>query len=154
MPLLNLHHVAIRAPDLEATKRFYTEVLGLTDDPRRPLIPGLPGNWLNVDTTQIHTFAGKTALDQDGKRHFGSMSIEHIAFQARDFDAMGRQLDAHGIAWRALAQPAANIWQIFFHDPNGILCELNFDCSKEPAGAVGPDGSNLYVPGQFEPQRS
>lgn len=153
MPVMNLHHVAIRAPDLDATRRFYTEVLGLSDDPRRPVIPGLPGNWLNIDTTQIHTFAGKTALDAEGKPYFGSMSIEHIAFQACDFDAMRRQLDAHGVEWRALAQPAANIWQMFFHDPNGVLCELNFDCSKEPPGAVGPDGTHLYVPGQFEPRR-
>ena len=153
MPILNLHHVAIRAPDLQDTRRFYTEVLGLTDDPRRPNIPGLPGNWLNIATTQIHTFAGKTALDRDGKRYFGSMSIEHIAFQAREFDAMKRQLDAHGIEWRQLAQPSANIWQLFFHDPNGVLCELNFDCTKEPPGSKGPDGSNEYIPGEFAPRR-
>jgi catechol 2,3-dioxygenase-like lactoylglutathione lyase family enzyme len=153
MPLLNLHHIAIRAPDLEGSKRFYTEVLGLTDDPRRPNVPGVPGNWLNIVTTQIHTFAGHTAVQRDGKRYFGIESIDHVAFQARDFDGMKRRLDEHGIEWRQLDQPSANIWQLFFHDPNGVLFELNFDSTKEPQGARGPDETNKYIPGDFVPRR-
>ena len=35
------------------------------------------------------------------------------------------------------------------HDPNGVLIELNFTVADEPKGAVGPDDSRTYIPGEF-----
>jgi catechol 2,3-dioxygenase-like lactoylglutathione lyase family enzyme len=152
MPLVDLHHVTIKTQDLEATNRFYTEVLGMTFADRPPF--GFPGTWFNIGNTQIHILAGKAGLDADGRSPHGSAAVDHIALFARDFATMKRSIVDHGLDWRQLSIPTANLWQIFVHDPNGVLIELNFDIAAEPADAAGPDGSNEYVAGQFFSGRS
>lgn len=147
MPLLDLHHFNVKARDLQATGAFYLEVLGMTVAQRPDF--DFPGAWFNAGTTQVHIMAGKAAFDHNGAVPHGSAAVDHVAFQARDFDAMKRNLIAHRLEWRQLAIPAANLWQLFVHDPNGVLIELNFDVAKEPTGAIGPNGTNEYVPGQF-----
>ncbi len=44
MPAMSLNHYTILARDLEATKDFYTDVVGLSVGDRPPL--GFPGYWL------------------------------------------------------------------------------------------------------------
>ena len=44
MPAMSLNHYTILARDLEATKNFYTDVVGLSVGDRPPL--GFPGYWL------------------------------------------------------------------------------------------------------------
>ena len=44
MPAMSLNHYTILARDLEATKNFYTDVVGLTVGDRPPL--AFPGYWL------------------------------------------------------------------------------------------------------------
>lgn len=149
MPLVDLHHFNVKSRNLDATKVFYLDVLGMTLANRPDF--DFPGAWFNAGATQVHVMAGKAAFDHDGSRPYGSAAVDHIAFQAHDFDAMKNTLIERGLDWRQLAIPPANLWQLFVHDPDGLLIELNFDVAKEPVGAKGPDGSNLYVPGRFFP---
>ena len=55
---LRIDYVEFPAIDIAATKRFYSEVLGLPVDTGRPNIPGIPGFWMDVGdethTAQIH----------------------------------------------------------------------------------------------------
>ena len=44
MPAMSLNHYTINARDLEATKKFYTDVVGLAVGDRPPL--DFPGYWL------------------------------------------------------------------------------------------------------------
>ena len=44
MPAMSLNHYTIKARDLEATKKFYTDVVGLAVGDRPPL--DFPGYWL------------------------------------------------------------------------------------------------------------
>jgi catechol 2,3-dioxygenase-like lactoylglutathione lyase family enzyme len=44
MPAMSLNHYTIQARDLEATKNFYTDIVGLTVGDRPPLT--FPGYWL------------------------------------------------------------------------------------------------------------
>src|SRR3989442_12096185 len=57
--VLELHHHGIRVGPSEAEVRkahdFYSNVLGLSRDPGRPVIPTIDGHWMDVGgTAQIH----------------------------------------------------------------------------------------------------
>ena len=53
MPAQSLNHYTIRVRDLEATKNFYTDVVGLTVGDRPPL--NFPGYWLYCgDVPTVH----------------------------------------------------------------------------------------------------
>ena len=147
MPLLDIHHVAIKTQDLEATNRFYADVLGMTVADRPEF--DFPGSWFNIGGTMVHIMAGFAGLDTDGKAPHGGASVDHIAVAARDFDSYQRKFNEHDLEWRQFAIPPVGLWQLFVHDPNGVLIELNFEIAKEPDGAAGPDGTHQYIPGQF-----
>ena len=53
MPLQNLNHILVLARDLEATRDFYVNVLGLRVGPRPPF--KFPGHWLYLgDKAVVH----------------------------------------------------------------------------------------------------
>lgn len=147
MQLVDIQHVAIKTQDLEATNAFYTEVLGMTLAHRPEF--DFPGSWLNIGSTMFHVMAGYAGLDKDGKSPNGGASVDHIALEASGFDSFKQNFETRGIDWRQFDIPDAGLWQLFLHDPNGILIELNFTTAKEPDGSAGPDGTNRYIPGQF-----
>lgn len=147
MPLIDIHHVAVKTQDLEATDRFYTEVLGMSFAERPEF--DFPGSWYNIGGTMIHVLAGFAGLDTSGEVPHGGAAVDHIAIAARDFDDFKRRFNDNDVEWRQFAIPPAGLWQLFAHDPNGVLIELNFAIDKEPEGAVGPDDTNQYVPGEF-----
>ncbi len=147
MPVTDIIHVNIKTLDLDATDRFYTEVLGMTFANRPPL--GVPGSWYDFKGTQVHVLAGDAALDADGGYTSGGGAVDHIAVAAQDYDAMKEIVRAHGCDFRENDLPNAGLWQLFVKDPNGVTYELNFVISEEPDGAAGPDPANRYVPGKF-----
>ena len=147
MPALDLHHLAIKTADVDATVAFWNDVVG-SHTVERPDFP-FPGAWLQFGTTMIHLYGGEAATNRDGGHDRGSAAIDHVALSATGFDDMRSQLDERGLDWRQMDIPAFDIWQLFVHDPNGVLVELNFDATREPAGSAGPDGSNLYEAGRF-----
>lgn len=147
MELVDIQHVAIKTQDLEATNRFYAEVLGMSMAHRPEF--DFPGSWLNIGQTMIHVMAGYAGLDTEGKSPRGSASVDHIALEAHDFDGFKIKFNEHDVEWRQFDIPDAGLWQLFVHDPNGILIELNFTVVREPEDVAGPDGTNKYIPGQF-----
>ena len=62
---------------------------------------------------------------------------------------MRKTIEERNLNWRQFDIPSFNLWQLFVHDPNGVLVELNFDTTQEPDGSKGPDDSNRYDPGNF-----
>ena len=58
MPVSGMNHFTVVTKDLDATKAFYMELLGLTEGFRPDL--GFPGAWLYVDNQAIlHIVAGR-----------------------------------------------------------------------------------------------
>ncbi len=147
MQLHDIHHVAIKTRDLEATNNFYEHVLGM-EKVFRPEFD-FPGSWFNIGETMVHIMAGYAGLDVNGKSPHGGASVDHIALAANGFDSFKENFESHGIEWRQFSIPEVGLWQLFAHDPNGVLVELNFTVAKEPDGSVGPDQSKNYVAGQF-----
>ena len=95
----------------------------------------------------IHLYGGWAAKDDAGVVATGGAAIDHVALVARDFDAMKAEIVGRDLDWRQNDLPGAGLWQLFVHDPNGVLIELNFTIADEPDGAAGPDGTNVYAPG-------
>ena len=124
MSLSNLNHVTIRSADLEATRDFYRDALGLVEGPRPPL--GFPGYWLYCGE-----FAVIHLVPPDNNGGGGGMStdtgnFDHVAFTASDYDGMCRRLAGLGIKFREQKVAATSIRQLFFQDPNNVSIELNF----------------------------
>lgn len=145
MPLTDLHHVAVRTLDVEATRKFYCDVLGMKEAFRPDL--GFPGHWLLMGNTMIHTLGGEMAKDTNGKWVPGGGAVDHIALGARNYDEMRETFRTHGIEWRENAIPEAHIWQLFVKDPSGVFVELNFDARQEPKGSKGYDPAMALDPG-------
>ena len=98
MPLSKISHYSIRTLDLEATRKFYTELLGFTVGPRPPF--NFPGLWLyngshdSYDNAIVHIIGIDPNNPEGLKEYLGDRSIEdlkngtgtfdHIAFAGTD----------------------------------------------------------------------
>jgi len=140
MLLGQLFHTAIRTADLNATTRFYTEVLGMILADRPPL--DFPGAWIKPPTPGgdaiFHIYAGDAAKEADGKILSGSGAVDHISVQAQGYSQFRERFQKFNLQWRENLVPATPLWQLFIHDPNGILLELTFHqaAEYEPTPAI------------------
>ena len=141
MPLIDIHHVAVKCADVEASEHFYTRVLGMHKVDRPDF--DFPGAWLQMGGTMFHLMGGYAAEDANGEFPPGSASVDHIALHAQDFDAMKQCMIDNGLDWKENDLPDFGIWQLFVRDPSEIVIEMNFKVASEPAGAVGPENKTL-----------
>lgn len=131
MPLNALNHFTVRPVDLEASKAFYCDLLGLPVGYRPPL--GFPGYWLYCgDTPTVHLI-GPRERDA-GPRAGGATGLfDHIAFACTGLAAMKANLAARGIGFEERVIPRDRQTQLFLRDPDGIAVELNYP-PEETAG--------------------
>ena len=85
MPAVDLHHLAIKTDDVDATVEFWNNVIGSHSVDRPDF--GFPGAWLQFGETIIHLYGGESALNKGGGHDRGSAAIDHVALSARGFDA-------------------------------------------------------------------
>jgi catechol 2,3-dioxygenase-like lactoylglutathione lyase family enzyme len=131
MPLTKMEHYLVLTEDIEATREFYCQALGMRVGPR----PGLqfPGYWLYVgDTPCIHIAEWQTytAHSQEqgipvSRRAQGTGAFDHIAFNAENFEEVLARLSASGIRPGQNVVPGAGLRQLFITDPNGVKIEIN-----------------------------
>lgn len=149
MIITGLFHVAIKTNDLDATVKFYTDVMGLKLAPRPDF--GFPGAWIGVPTPVgeaiVHLYAGGPAMGPDGKAALGTGAIDHISITAIGWDDCIAKLRSHGYDWREALVPNTTLWQIFVYDPNGVLLELTFDSRAENRAAPDIPPERLYRAG-------
>jgi catechol 2,3-dioxygenase-like lactoylglutathione lyase family enzyme len=124
MGLNALNHFTIRTADLERTRDFYADVLGLPVGARPPL--GFPGYWLYCgDIPTVHLIGLREG--EDAARVAGPTGLfDHIAFSCTGLAEMKARLDAKGITFAERIIPRDRQTQLFLHDPDGIAVELNF----------------------------
>ena len=130
MPLRNLNHFLVLAEDLDATRDFYVDVLGLAMGERPPF--EFPGYWLYLGDRAVVHLASKDPEGRgrsDGKS--GTGAIDHIAFEASGLADMTARLDALGIPVRQRIVPGVGLRQLFIRDPNGVTVELTYPASEE-----------------------
>jgi catechol 2,3-dioxygenase-like lactoylglutathione lyase family enzyme len=130
MPLGGLQHFTIEPSDLERTKEFYCDVLGLENGDRPPL--GFPGYWLYSDgTPTVHLMGTRTPREGivvrgTEKKYEDTGRLDHIAFAGSDVDAFRARLKAKNVQFREQIVPRTGDTQIFLYDPDGDGVELNF----------------------------
>ena len=131
MAIQGMNHFTVLASDLDATLRFYCDLLGLRSGPRPPF--DFPGAWLYCgDTAVLHVIAGRPLPQPPGG------VIDHIAFSAQDLAGTVGRLARHQIRYTLRQLPGDGTWQLFFNDPDGAKVELDFDAAEpapEPASA-------------------
>ena len=147
MPLTKIAHYSIRSLDLEATRRFYTEVMGLTVGPRPPF--KFPGHWLynggheTYDNAVVHII-GIDPNDPQGLKDYlgdrdldslknGTGTFDHIAFAATDVGGMLAHLKKISVPFRERTVPDLNLHQVFLDDPSGVVIELNYPANEKAA---------------------
>lgn len=137
MPALRLEHYNIRTLKVDATVQFYTQVLGLRTGYRPSTRPGA---WLydKTDVPVVHVSGvdpSDTKAMQELEAHLGkrdidslvgSGAIDHVAFEADDYDGFCAHLQSCAVPYNAREVPQLAMRQLFVTDPNGITVELNF----------------------------
>ena len=127
--VLELHHhgIRVRPEKADEVKAFYEGVLGLSADPGRPNIPGIPGYWMDCgNDTQIHI------MGCEGMSRYAQGSPEkdptrlHVALAIPDIQEAKSELDRMGVKyWTIKSVVGPELEQIFMDDPNGNLVELH-----------------------------
>jgi catechol 2,3-dioxygenase-like lactoylglutathione lyase family enzyme len=131
MPITHMQHYMVLAKDLEKTRAFYCDVLGLRAGPRPPF--AFKGLWIYVgDVACVHVAerasydaTSRTAANPADPVTHGSGSVDHIAFAATDYDALTATFLKHGVRYRATTVPGSDLKQLFVFDPDGIQIEIN-----------------------------
>jgi len=142
MAIDKLAHYSIRTTDLEASRVFYTEILGFRVGYRPPF--DFPGIWLYMGEDEreygtVHIigidpnnpeglikYLGDKSLDSLK----GTGSVDHIAFNATGLAEMRQKLTARGMAIRERTVPSLNLHQVFLEDPSGVTIELNYPAAE------------------------
>ena len=132
MPLERMEHVTIDTDDVEKTKEFYCDLLGMTEGFRPDF--GFEGCWLYIgDVACIHVcewesykvFTEDRGIPMSSKGPTTG-SFDHVAFNATDYDGTIAKLEARGLDYGHALVPDIPLRQIFVKDPNGVTVELNF----------------------------
>lgn len=126
MGLNALNHFTICPVDLEATKDFYVEVLGLELGERPPL--GFPGYWLYCSGAPTVHLIGPRASDASLPARQAGVTglLDHIAFSCTGLAGMRSRLAEHKVEFAERIVPRDGQTQLFLRDPNGVAVELNY----------------------------
>jgi catechol 2,3-dioxygenase-like lactoylglutathione lyase family enzyme len=131
MPLTQLEHYLVLTDDIDATRDFYCDALGLRIGPRPPL--AFLGYWVYLgdvpcihiadwSSYRAHSEATGIAIST---RAAGTGPVDHIAFNALDYESVKARLRLHGIVAAENLVPGIGLRQLFLSDPNGVKIELN-----------------------------
>jgi len=132
MTLTGLQHVLVLSDDIDATRDFYRDVVGLSIGARPPL--AFPGYWLYADGVPCVHIAQRDAYVEHARGLGLSIAddaggpgpIDHLAFAARDYEEVSERLRRGGVRAIANAVPGGPR-QLFFDDPNGVRVEINVE---------------------------
>jgi catechol 2,3-dioxygenase-like lactoylglutathione lyase family enzyme len=119
MPALSLDHWNVYCKDLKATVRFYERYVGLKDGDRPPF--NFPGAWLYAGEKPILHLVSET-----GRKDHGSGAIDHVAINCENIRGTIAQLKKDKMPFEGRKVPARPLQQVFVHDPDGVMIELNF----------------------------
>jgi catechol 2,3-dioxygenase-like lactoylglutathione lyase family enzyme len=120
-----LDHLLVLTDDIDATRDFWCAALGLDAGERPPL--EFPGYWLyGAEGPCVHV-AERAAYEAHSDR-IGIPAVagpvEHVAFDAPDYEALVARVEREGIDAAPNAVPGV-MRQLFVRDPNGVKIEIN-----------------------------
>jgi catechol 2,3-dioxygenase-like lactoylglutathione lyase family enzyme len=128
----DLNHVNIVVKDVEASKRFYCDVLGMDDVPRHPSFT-FPGAWLRSGSAEIHLIQESVATHGPGDLSYAVAAStdkdlafsRHFSLVIDDTDALVEQLQAHDVAIAfGPVERLGGLVQTYCYDLDGHLIEF------------------------------
>jgi catechol 2,3-dioxygenase-like lactoylglutathione lyase family enzyme len=131
MTVPSLEHFLVLADDIDGTRDFYCEVVGLSVGARPPL--AFPGYWLYAgwgsacvhiaDRRSYAAHASGLGLSVP-QRNPGVGPVDHVAFRADDWGSLMARLERAGVD-AVLNTVPGGPRQVFVEDPNGVRVEIN-----------------------------
>ena len=150
MEIKRIDHYSIRTLDVEASRRFYTEIIGLKVGPRPPF--DFPGVWLykgeppaDLDNPEnnygmVHVMGvdrdnPQALIDYMGGADPDTLrdstgALDHIALAVTGRAVMLERCRRGNVGFFERTVPALGLHQVFIKDPNGVTIELNFPASE------------------------
>ena len=131
MTVRGLEHFLVLADDIDVTRDFYRDVVGLSVGDRPPL--AFPGYWLygGSGAACVHIAERRSyAKHASGLglpvpvRDPGVGPVDHVAFSDVDWDALMARLSRFAVAAVTNTVPGGPR-QVFIADPNGVRVEIN-----------------------------
>jgi catechol 2,3-dioxygenase-like lactoylglutathione lyase family enzyme len=127
----SLNHAALLVSDVDRSRYFYGEVLGMEEVPRPPSFD-FPGAWFRAGNTEVHIIGedepGRAAQLQPGGFHRAELSrghVAHIAFEVANLEAAQQHLRSHGIEIAGGPRPRGDgVMQMYVLDPDNYVVEL------------------------------
>lgn len=133
MKVTELGHVSLFVRDLEASVRFYCDLLGLKETGR-----GKGGRIAFLSAgVHHHDVSLEVARAEGPQRVKGEPGLYHIAFcvgkTREELDGARREVERHGLA--PFGEMAGSTPSFCVKDPDGNEIELYVDPGTSPAGA-------------------
>lgn len=143
MPIGKLDHYSIRTVDIEASRRFYTEVMGFEVGFRPDF--NFPGLWLyngarHPESYGVVHIIGVDLDNPEGLKEYlgdrdlstlnGTGTVDHMAFAATGLADMLARLKRLDVAYRERTIPSLGLHQVFFEDPSSVTIELNYPATE------------------------
>ncbi len=125
---MKLQHCSLIVRDLEKSKAFYRDFLGMREIPRSPTFT-FAGAWMLSGGTEIHMIQEKDTTAPAGFANGGEGEktglSTHFAFEVADLAALierAKSLDISIVG--GPIQRGDGVTQAYFHDPDRYLIEL------------------------------
>ncbi|HVO23156.1 MAG TPA: VOC family protein [Candidatus Margulisiibacteriota bacterium] len=119
-----LDHTSICVTNVERSRQFYEDLLGLTPTERPDF--GFPGMWYQLGEGQLHLIERQPADVRDNATTIINATDPHFAIEVDDLGSLRRRIQAAGA--QMLEFGSGQLW---VHDPDGNTVEL-----RAPADSV------------------
>jgi catechol 2,3-dioxygenase-like lactoylglutathione lyase family enzyme len=136
MPITRFDHYTVRSADVDASWKFYEEVLGLSVRERA----GFPVKAFIAsanDVEVVHCFQATPEVDEAVKQiaypqseamTWKTARLQHVEFWATNWVEMKQRWDATGVSYSERTLPDKH--QVGVTDPDEIVVNLNFPLSE------------------------
>jgi catechol 2,3-dioxygenase-like lactoylglutathione lyase family enzyme len=126
--VLRIQHVGLVVSDLDRSRRFYANALGLEEVARPPNF-NFDGAWFRFGGAEIHLLAEAHTTGGAGPADPGAGAARgmttHLALETEDLAAACNRLAENGVELVGGPMPRGDGYvQVFFKDPDGYVLEL------------------------------
>jgi catechol 2,3-dioxygenase-like lactoylglutathione lyase family enzyme len=138
--LIGIQHFALVVSDLDRSRRFYGEQLGMEERQRPPNFT-FGGAWYRAGGQEIHLILAGDTTSEPGWKDPGASAraglAMHLAVEVDNLDAERARLESVGLGlFAGPLERGDGIVQLYVEDPDGHLVELFERTGADQSGAA------------------